>query len=564
MERVSLAEQHPISRESRLVVTVLVIAAFVVILNETIMNVALPRLMAELGVDATTVQWLATAFMLTMSVVIPITGFLLQRYATRTVYLLAMGLFSAGTLLAALAPGFTVLLLARIVQASGTAIMMPLLMTSVLRLIPIVRRGQVMGTVSIVISVAPAVGPTLSGVILQFLSWRFMFLTVLPIALAALVYGAVKLRGAPEGAPPRLDVLSIALSVPAFGGVVYGLSRLGGEATGGVGPAVPLIVGGIALVAFVLRQLSLQKAGSPLLDLRAFTYPMYTVATALLMVGMMALFGVIILLPIYLQQVRGLDTLGTGLLLLPGGLVMGLLAPTVGKWFDRVGPVPLTVTGTSLITAVLVGFGFLQSDTSVWLVMALHVVMSLGLALLFTPTFTSGQPPPAAPVQPWVRDPEHAPAGRGRGGHRPPRGRHGGHRAQRRRHGARGRGLDAGLPGSVPRRRGGRGRRRRPRLLPPQPQARAPSRPGRRALPLLTVSGTHNDHPRPSQVHIRTTPGPTRVHKNPPKSVSGTHEDHPGSTRVQMSGPFSPSGYTCPSRHMRPRASRVRRTLRRP
>lgn len=386
-------EKHPISAENRLIVTVLVIAAFVVILNETIMNVALLRLMAELGVDAPTVQWLSTAFMLTMSVVIPTTGFLLQRLQTRTVFVLAMSLFSVGTLLAALAPGFGVLLLARVVQASGTAIMMPLLMTSVLTLIPVARRGQVMGTVSIVISVAPAVGPTISGLILQFFSWRFMFLTVLPIAVAALLYGAAKLRGAaPASERPVLDLLSVVLSVPAFGGVVYGLSQIG-SGSGGLGPALPLAVGGVALAAFVLRQLALQRSGSPLLDLRAFTYPMYTVAIGLLMMGMMALFGVVILLPLYLQQLRGLDTLGTGLLMLPGGLVMGLLAPTVGRWFDRVGPLPLTLTGTSLITAVLAVLAFITADTSVWLIMGLHIVLSLGLALLFTPTFTSGLNP---------------------------------------------------------------------------------------------------------------------------------------------------------------------------
>jgi DHA2 family lincomycin resistance protein-like MFS transporter len=181
--------------------------------------------------------------------------------------------------------------------------------------------------------------------------------------------------------------------VPAFGGVVYGLSQLGGEGSGGLGPVVPLLVGAAALAAFVLRQLALQRSGSPLLDLRAFAYPMYTIATALLMVGMMALFGVVILLPLYLQQLRGLDTLGTGLLLLPGGLVMGLLAPTVGRWFDRVGPVPLTLTGTSLITAVLGALAFITAETSVWLVMGLHIVLSLGLAFLFTPTFTSGLNP---------------------------------------------------------------------------------------------------------------------------------------------------------------------------
>ncbi|MDQ4501590.1 DHA2 family efflux MFS transporter permease subunit [Sinomonas sp. ASV322] len=387
------ASTHQISAENRLIITALVTATFVVILNETIMNVALPRLMAELHIDAPTVQWLATAFMLTMSVVIPTTGFLLQRLSRRTVFILAMSLFSAGTLLAALAPGFEVLLLARVVQACGTAIMLPLLMTSVLTLVPIARRGQVMGTVSIVISVAPAIGPTLSGLILQFLSWRFMFLTVLPIALASLFFGARKLVGAAEGEKPSLDLLSVVLTVPAFGGVVYGLSQLGGQGQGGLGPVLPLAVGIVCLGLFVARQLMLQRSGSPLLDLRAFTYPMYTIGTALLVVGMIALFGVIILLPIYLQQVRGLDTLSTGLLLLPGGLVMGLLAPTVGKWFDRVGPLPLTLTGTGFITAVLFVLAFLTADTPVWLVLALHIAMSLGLALLFTPAFTSGLNP---------------------------------------------------------------------------------------------------------------------------------------------------------------------------
>ena len=178
------------SRESVTVIATLLVATFVVILNETIMNVALQRLMVDLGVTAPTVQWLSTGFMLTMAVVIPTTGFILQRLSTRAVFMLAMGLFSGGTLLAALAPGFEILLLARIVQAGGTAIMLPLLMTTILTLVPVTRRGFVMGNVSIAISVAPAMGPTVSGLILEHFSWRFMFVFVLPIALAAFAIGA--------------------------------------------------------------------------------------------------------------------------------------------------------------------------------------------------------------------------------------------------------------------------------------------------------------------------------------------------------------------------------------
>ena len=175
------------SARDRTVIAVLLISTFVVILNETIMSVALPVLLTDLKVEASVGQWLTAGFLLTMSVVIPITGFLIRRVPTRRLYGVAMTLFSAGTLIAALAPGFGVLLAARVVQASGTAIMLPLLMTTVMTLVPPDRRGVVMGNISIVISVAPAIGPTVSGLVLNVLSWRFMFWLVLPIAVVALV-----------------------------------------------------------------------------------------------------------------------------------------------------------------------------------------------------------------------------------------------------------------------------------------------------------------------------------------------------------------------------------------
>jgi DHA2 family lincomycin resistance protein-like MFS transporter len=380
-----------ISRESVTIIVTLLVATFVVILNETIMNVALQRLMVDLKIDAPTVQWLSTGFMLTMAVVIPTTGFILQRLSTRAVFMLAMGLFSGGTLLAALAPGFEVLLLARIVQASGTAIMLPLLMTTILTLVPVERRGAVMGNVSIAISVAPAMGPTVSGLILEHFSWRFMFVFVLPIALAAFAIGARYLRNVGETEKTRLDALSVVLTVPAFGGLVYGLSQVGGGRGGPGSPAViALAVGVVALLAFVLRQLRLQRSDAPLLDLRAFNFRMFTVSVLLLVVAMIALFGVVILLPLYLQEIRGLKSLETGLALLPGGLAMGLLGPFIGRLFDKVGPLPLTVTGSALMVVSLWQFSMLDAGTPVGWIIALHVALSLGLALLFTPAFTTG------------------------------------------------------------------------------------------------------------------------------------------------------------------------------
>ena len=386
------ADAPTLPTRDRAVILILLIATFVVILNETIMNVALPRLMTDLSITASTVQWLSTAFMLTMAVVIPVTGFLLQRLSTRAVFLLAITLFSLGTLLAALSTGFVPLLVERVVQASGPAIMLPLLITTVLTLVPEHMRGAVMGRVSIVISVAPAIGPTIFGLILQALPWRFMFLFVLPIALGVLMYGARTLRNV--GTPRRLslDVLSVPLSALGFGGLIYALSKFGEGGLGNPAVSVPLAVGGVSLAALLWRQAALGRHGEPLLDLRAFRFPMFRLGVGLMVIAMMALFSGIILLPLYLQNLRGLSTLQTGLLL-PGGLLMGLLAPGVGKLYDRIGPRPLVVPGTLLMTLTLFGLGRIDASTPIWTLLALHLTLSVGLALLFTPVFTSALGP---------------------------------------------------------------------------------------------------------------------------------------------------------------------------
>ena len=316
-----------LTARDRTVIGVLLASTFVVILNETIMSVALPVLLTDLKVDASVGQWLTAGFLLTMSVVIPITGFLIRRVPTRWLYGAAMTLFSAGTLIAALAPGFPVLLLARVVQASGTAIMLPLLMTTVMTLVPAARRGAVMGNISIVISVAPAIGPTVSGVVLSVLGWRFMFWLVLPIAVVALVLGIRRMVDVGESSDAPIDAVSVVLSALGFGGLVYGLSTIGQSAGRGT-PAlvwVSFAVGLVTLLGFVARQIVLQRTDRALLDLRTFRSRTFTVATVLMMLMMATLLGTIILLPIYTQTVLGLSPLSTGLLLLPGGLLMGLL-----------------------------------------------------------------------------------------------------------------------------------------------------------------------------------------------------------------------------------------------
>ncbi|TFC75018.1 DHA2 family efflux MFS transporter permease subunit [Cryobacterium sp. TMS1-20-1] len=375
------------AKRNQLVIRLLLVSAFVVILNETIMGVALPHLMDDLSITATAAQWLTTAFMLTMAVVIPITGFLIQRFNTRPVFIAAMTLFSTGTLIAALAPGFEVLLLGRIVQASGTAIMMPLLMTTVMTLVAPSSRGKTMGNISIVISVAPAIGPTISGIILSVLDWRWMFILVLPIAIGALVLGASRIQNVTTPRQIPIDVLSVILSAFGFGGFVYGLSNLGGTAMAGW---LPLGVGLVALALFVLRQLQLQRTDRALLDLRVFTSRTFTLSISMLSISMLALFGTIILLPLYMQNVLGMTALATGLLLLPGGLTMGLLAPFVGRIYDRRGPTILLVPGSILVSAAFWAMTRMGETTEPWMLMVAHIGMSAGLSLLFTPLFTSG------------------------------------------------------------------------------------------------------------------------------------------------------------------------------
>lgn len=380
--------EAPVTRVG-LAIGLLVGSAFVMILNETIMSVALPVLIVDLEISPSTAQWLTSGFLLTMAVVIPVTGYLLQRYSPRQVFVAAMTIFSSGTLVAALSPGFELLLVGRVVQAVGTAVMIPLLFTTVMTLIPIERRGTTMGTISIVIAVAPAVGPTISGLILSALDWRWMFWIVLPIALVALAAGAALLRVPVETRRVPLDVLSVLISAVAFSGLVYGLSAIGEAARGGarVPPWIPVVIGAVAMVVFVRRQLRLQRDDRALLDLRPFAHRSFVVSVVLVALSMMALFGALILLPLYLQEVLGTDPFVTGLVVLPGGLVMGLLGPVVGRAFDRIGARPLVIPGAVVLSGALWMLTLLVGGP-LWTVVAAHVVLSAGIAVMLTPLMT--------------------------------------------------------------------------------------------------------------------------------------------------------------------------------
>lgn len=373
------------SNHSSSILRWLVAAAFVAILNETIMLNAIPRLMVDLRINESVAQWLSTAFMLTMAVIIPITGWFLSRVTTRQAFTIAMTTFCVGTLLAATSWSFGILVVARVVQASATAVMIPLLMTTLMRVVSPDDRGRVMGLVSLAMSVAPALGPAVSGIVLQFLSWRWIFLVVLPIAVTIAVVGSRRLGNVGETQSTPIDWLSAALSAVGFGALVYGLSQMSHASVAVFGCVV---VGLLGVAAFVWRQIVLQRVDKPLLDLRTLRTRVYAVSLAAMAIAFGAMIGSMLLLQLYLQHARNMTPLSTGLLVMPGGLAMGVLGPMIGRIYDRSGARVLMIPGSALAVLGLAAFALMDASTPYWMILVAHVTLSLGLAALFTPMFT--------------------------------------------------------------------------------------------------------------------------------------------------------------------------------
>lgn len=371
-----------------LVIKLLVAATFVVILNETIMVNAVPRLMADFEITSTTAQWALTVFMLTMAAVIPVTGWFLQRVSTRTAYATAMTTFSLGTVVAGLAPTFGVLLVGRVVQAGGTAVMMPLLMTTLMTVVAAQDRGRVMGQVTLAMSCAPALGPAVSGILLELGSWRLIFVAVLPIAVLVGFFGHRALENVGETTSSPISWFSVVLAAGGFALFVYGLSKVGNAAW--QEPTLLIAAGVVLIAAFALYQLRLQRFDRPLMDLRTLTHRNYAVSLVLMSAGFMAFLGSMILLPLYLQDFRGLTELQTGLLVMPGGLAMGLLGPQVGKLYDRIGARPIVIPGSIAMVALLFGMSRIGTETPYAVILALHVALMISLATIFTPVFTIG------------------------------------------------------------------------------------------------------------------------------------------------------------------------------
>lgn len=368
------------------VLAVLVSGAFVVILNQTLMNTALPALMDDFGITANSAQWVTTIFMLVNGIMIPITAFFIQRFTTRSLFFAAMGLFSLGTLLAILAPTYPVLLAGRFLQAAGGGIIMPLMQTILFAIFPRDKRGQAMGTFGLVISFAPAIGPSMSGWVVEHFPWQTLFMIMLPIAIIDMIIAYFILENVTESTDPKLDVLSIVLSTLAFGGMLFGFGNAGNTGWVSYEVLVPLTVGFVSLGFFIWRQLTLDE---PMLELRILKNPMFTLNTVLGMVVFIAMIGGMILLPLYMQNMAGFTATESGLMLLPGAIIMGLMSPVTGRVFDRFGAKWLAVAGFTLLTATSVCLSLLTPETSFAYLAIVNAVRMFGTAMVIMPVTTA-------------------------------------------------------------------------------------------------------------------------------------------------------------------------------
>lgn len=368
------------------IVAALIIGAFVSILNETLLNIAFPDLMTEFNITTSTVQWLSTAYMLVVGILVPITALLQQWFSTRQMFIGAMALFLVGTVVCGVAPEFGVLLTGRVIQALGTGLMLPVLMNTILVIFPPENRGAAMGMIGLVIMTAPAIGPTLSGLIIQSLDWRWLFFLIVPLAAFSIVFAAFYLKNVTEPTKPKVDVLSILLSTIGFGGIVYGFSSAGNGTWSDPEVVWSIVAGGVGLLLFVWRQLVMK---TPMLDLRTFRYPMFALVTVLMLVLMMSMFSTMIMLPLFLQNVLGLTALAAGLVLMPGGLVNGIMAPVSGKLFDKFGPKVLVIPGLALLVLSIFLFSQIDADWSRGYVILVHIIMMIGISLVMMPAQTT-------------------------------------------------------------------------------------------------------------------------------------------------------------------------------
>lgn len=363
----------------------LIAAGFFCMLNETVLNMALKSLMGQFSVSANIAQWLSTGYMLIMGISIPISAFLARTFTTRQLFLSSVTIFVFGTIISGFAPFFSILLIGRLIQAIGTGILIPTIVNTLIIINPVEKRGKALGIFNLVMFCAPAIGPTLSGLIVQSFSWRWLFFSIIPFSIIALIIGYMYIENVTELTKPSIDIASIVLSTIGFGGFIYGVNNIGGSST--VKMAAPIIIGCIALIAFVLRQLTMTE---PMLDMHPFEYPMFTIGIIHIIIMHMVNFSIMLILPMFLEGALGLSAFTAGLIMLPGGFINGIVSPISGHIYDKFGPKVLVLPGFIISTVVFFIFSrAISLNMAIPLIITLHCFSLVAVGMINTPSQTN-------------------------------------------------------------------------------------------------------------------------------------------------------------------------------
>jgi EmrB/QacA subfamily drug resistance transporter len=366
----------------------LMLGAIMVTLDMTMVNVALDTLVREFHTSVATIQWVSTGFLLALATVIPITGWAIERFGARPVWLVSLGIFTVGSLLCGLAWSAGSLIAFRVLQGLGGGMIIPLIQTVLAAAAGPAGVGRVMAVVGVPAMLGPVLGPVLGGLIVSDAGWRLIFFINVPVCLAAVAATrAVRMPDLRRAAVTRLDGLGLALLSPALVAIVYGLSRAGASGSFTDGRAVAAIAGGLALLAgFAVH--ALRTRGEPLIDVRLFRARSFASYSGVVFFVSMAMLGTALLLPLYYQQVRGEDALHAGLLLAPQGLGMGIALIVAGRLSDRSDTRPLILAGLALTAAATAVYTQIGAHTSVLLLSAAALVAGAGIGATLVPAMT--------------------------------------------------------------------------------------------------------------------------------------------------------------------------------
>ncbi|EKF85077.1 MDR family MFS transporter [Methanobacterium formicicum] len=391
-ENYTINKIKPCKSTTNRILILLLVGGFMSMLNETALNIAFPHIMGQFNISAGTVQWLTTVYVYVSGIVFLISAFLIERFSTRKLFTASMGFLIAGTIVACFSTNFPILFVGRVIQAIGTGILVPLIFNTVLILIPPEKRGATMGMVTLVVMFAPTIAPVLMGFLMGYMDWHWFFVMVLVFFVAIAIAGIAFLKNVTEVGHPKLDLLSVILAAIGFGGVVISLSGMGEN---GLSPnvSIPLIVGMVSLILFAIRQLTMKE---PMLDLRTFKYPSFTIGIVITMVNVMVIFAMVVILPIYLQSALGVTSFIASLILLPGSILNSILSLVSGRIYDGHGPKIVISSGLAIMCISMVMLSFLSVSTLLMVIVLILVCFFIGTSLVMAPnqTHTLGTLPP--------------------------------------------------------------------------------------------------------------------------------------------------------------------------